>query len=234
MVNRGVLKLRVPTNGLLYPMRAIVISLKDSPRRPFLAQNFGAVEVFDAVHGASEIEEYETEMLVRGQTRVPLDRALSQATRNKQLSKGQMGCTVSHYLLWKQLAESDDDSVLIMEDDAHVHRRQFELAMRSLPEPADVIYLQDVDSRFNTAPKIQEQYNSLFYRSRGPFPHTHGYIIYRDHAQRLVKDFRLAHAADGTLGSSIRDNPEARAYSMYVPCICLTPLAQKSDTWVAR
>ena len=40
--------------------------------------------------------------------------------------------------------------------------------MRNLPEPADVIYLQDVDSRINSAPKKQEPYHSLFYRARRP------------------------------------------------------------------
>ncbi len=215
-------------------MRAVVISLKESPRRQFLAQNFGDVEVFDAIHGASEIEEHEAEVVIRGQVRVPLDRALSQATRNKQLSKGQMGCALSHYFLWQRLAESDEDALLIMEDDAQVDRPQFELAMRSLPAPADVVYLQDVDARFNSPPKILEPHDALFYRTGGPFPHTHGYIIYRGHARRLVDGFKLAHAADGMLGRSIRDNPDARVFCMYEPCVRLTPLAQKSDTWIAR
>jgi hypothetical protein len=52
-------------------MRAIVISLKGSSRRAFLKQNFGDVEVFDAIHGVSEIQEHQDEIIVRGDIRIP-------------------------------------------------------------------------------------------------------------------------------------------------------------------
>lgn len=213
-------------------MRAVVISLKDSKRRPFLRENFGDVEVFDGVNGTSEIEEFEDEVVVRGGLRIPLDRAFSQSIRGRQLGRGQMGCALSHYLLWKALAESDEAAYLIMEDDARVQRPQFEQAMQQLPAPADVVYLHDHDLRFNQAPREHSRYNQLFYRTTGGVAHTHGYIISREHAARIVSGFKLAHAADGALGRSFRDEPERRVYYMYEPCIRLTSLAQRSESWL--
>ncbi|MBP8081326.1 MAG: glycosyltransferase family 25 protein [Arenimonas sp.] len=210
-------------------MRAIVISLKDSKRRAFLKQNFGDVEIFDAVHGVSEIQEQEDELIVRGDIRIPLDRALSQATRGKQLGKGQLGCAVSHFLLWKALAESSEPAFLIMEDDARIHRPQFELAMRNLPAPADIIYLQDQDLRSNAPPRERSRYNDFFYRTEGGVAGAIAYILYRDYARTLVNGFRMAHGADGALGRSFRERPEVRVYYMYEPCVCLTELNDVSD-----
>jgi GR25 family glycosyltransferase involved in LPS biosynthesis len=212
-------------------MRAIVISLKGSSRRAFLKQNFGDVEVFDAVHGVSEIQEHQDEIIVRGDIRIPMDRALSQATHGKQLGKGQLGCAASHFLLWKALAESSEPAFLIMEDDAYIRRPQFDLAMQHLPSPADIIYLQDQDLRFNAPPKERSRYNDFFYRTQGGVAGAIAYILHREYAKSLVDGFRLAHGADGALGRSFRDKPEVRAYYMYEPCVCLTPLNDKSDIW---
>ena len=212
-------------------MRAIVISLKGSERRPLLRQNFGDVEIFDAVHGVTEIQEEQDELIVRGDIRVPLDRALSQATRGKQLGKGQLGCAVSHFLLWQELAESSEPAFLIMEDDARIRQPQFDLAMQNLPAPADVVYLQDQDRRFNSPPKAHEPYNDLFYRTYDGVAHTHGYILYREYARRLVTGFRMAHSSDGALARSFRGSRDVAVYYMYDPCICLTPMAQDSESW---
>lgn len=212
-------------------MRSVVISLKDSNRRPFLKQNFADAEIFDAVHGATEVQEEADEVIVRGRIHVPLDRALSQTVRGRQLGKGQIGCALSHLLLWQALADSSEPAFLIMEDDACIRQPQFDLAMQNLPAPADVIYLQDQDRRFNSPPKAHERYNELFYRTYDGVAHTHGYILFREYARRLVTGFRLAHSSDGALARSFRGNRDVRVYYMYDPCICLTPMAQESESW---
>jgi GR25 family glycosyltransferase involved in LPS biosynthesis len=176
------------------------------------------------VNGTTEVQEENDEVIVRGRVRVPIDRALSLSIRGRQLGKCQIGCAMSHLLLWQELAESAEPAFLIMEDDACIRQPQFDLAMQNLPAPADVVYLQDEDLRFNSPPHEHQRYNEFFYRTYDGVAHTHGYIIYREYARRLVTGFRLAHASDGALARSYRGNRDVRVYHMYEPCVCLTPL----------
>ncbi|HIF9168510.1 TPA: glycosyltransferase family 25 protein [Photobacterium damselae] len=52
------------------------------------------------------------------------DEALSQQYRGKSLSKGQLGCYASHYLLWQKCVEINKP-IIILEDDALIYSEPF-------------------------------------------------------------------------------------------------------------
>ncbi|MCD9471432.1 glycosyltransferase family 25 protein [Photobacterium phosphoreum] len=52
------------------------------------------------------------------------DDHLSQAYRGKSLSKGQLGCYASHYLLWQKCIELNQP-IIILEDDALIYPKPF-------------------------------------------------------------------------------------------------------------
>ncbi len=70
--------------------------------------------------------------------------------RDHQLRPGQIGCALSHLLLWESQAEvprTDDDIMLVLEDDAVygqgllAHIEQIASALRTLNKPWDLMYL---------------------------------------------------------------------------------------------
>jgi GR25 family glycosyltransferase involved in LPS biosynthesis len=61
--------------------------------------------------------------------------------------KGSMGCVLSHYNLWKQLANSNDEAYLILEDDVKCvpdFLTKFSETLQHIPNDADVLYLGGV------------------------------------------------------------------------------------------
>jgi len=72
--------------------------------------------------------------------------------------KGVMGCALSHYHLWQQLAESNDSAYLMLEDDVKCvpdFLNQFDTIMKHIPLDADILYLGGVH------PKNITRYNSI-------------------------------------------------------------------------
>lgn len=107
------------------------------------------------------------------------------------LSKGEIGCALSHIKLWEKLLESDDERMVIFEDDARTHltgdtlknllREFYEyLTDNNIPEP-DMLYLGKAMDRCD---KYEHVWRHV-YKSVHPVC-MHAYIISRKGAKTLL------------------------------------------------
>ncbi|EJN6959563.1 glycosyltransferase family 25 protein [Photobacterium damselae] len=90
------------------------------------------------------------------------DEELSQQCRGKSLSKGQLGCYASHYLLWQKCVELNKP-IIILEDDALIY-----------PEPfLDIIENADkLAERFECIRLFDNKRKTFRHAVEYPLPHT--------------------------------------------------------------
>jgi len=136
--------------------------------------------------------------------------------------KGIMGCALSHYNLWKQLAESNDSAYLILEDDvkcAPDFLEQFAPTIQQLPKDADVLYLGGVLpqnlARYNTCVESVNQYIGRIMPNPycGPYDTffhfcTYSYVITNQGAKKLISKINkvgIHQAIDMILGKFINE-----------------------------
>jgi GR25 family glycosyltransferase involved in LPS biosynthesis len=154
--------------------------------------------------------------------------------------KGIMGCALSHYNLWKQLAESNDSAYLILEDDvkcAPDFLEQFGATMQHIPTDADVLYLGGVLpqnlTNYNTCVEsvnkfIGQMKPNPYCGSHDTFFHfcTYSYVLTNQGAKKLVSKinkYGICQAIDMMLGTFISE------VNIYVSIPLLTTTIQWSD-----
>ncbi len=95
---------------------------------------------------------------------------------NHQLVRGEVGCALSHLLLWEELANSDHDFYVIFEDDA-----------RFLAPPTELRVLMDVDFQMINKHSTAHQ-GGLWIgpKSSG----LYGYVVTRSGAQKFLNLYR--------------------------------------------
>lgn len=112
-------------------MTIIVISLPDSPRRPVIecqlkersVVDFQFYDAFDARD--LPLEQLETLFDVTKFTQI----------YQRKPAKGEIGCMLSHIGVWQQIASSDCEHWIVLEDDAIITKRFANLfAQESFPE----------------------------------------------------------------------------------------------------
>lgn len=105
-------------------------------------------------------------------------------TRHYQLTRGAIGCFLSHYELSKKLlSDKRNDYYIIMEDDININPNGFREMQESLlnaPENWDIIL-------FGFHRIIHPEYTGKFIKPGG-FWGTHGYVINRKGAKKLVDE----------------------------------------------
>ena len=113
-------------------------------------------------------------------------------TRIRALSKGEIGCALSHIKLWEKLLEGNSERMLIFEDDSITHITGDTLKDTLLgfykylqenntPEP-DMLYLGKSMDRCD---KYEHVWKNV-YKSKGPLC-LHAYIITRRGAKALLE-----------------------------------------------
>lgn len=91
---------------------------------------------------------------------------------------GKQGCTLSHLLLWRHIAESGAPYAVVFEDDAFFHERWHELApayMEATPANWDILYM---GAQLAAPPPSA-------HIARVPVFCTHAYVVTAAGAQRL-------------------------------------------------
>lgn len=163
-----------------------IISLpKDKHRREFLGGQLQKLDmpftVLEAVNGkALSAEElaasYDPKKAVR--------------LFNRELSKGEIGCTLSHVSIYRKMAAEDIPHALVLEDDAKILEHDLPATLSKLAQlyPADMpvavmlIHVKRVDAnsevRLDDKHKVYEAYRGV---------HTHGYFITRAAAAILAR-----------------------------------------------
>ena len=117
---------------------------------------------------------------------------------NYPMSPGQIGCLLSHYMLWQTLSYLPDEEILILEDDAWFEedfREQFHQAYRDLPADWQFVFVGGVAMEGKPIEKITDRVGIMRYPCG-----THAYLVKRDllsflletnHEARLPVDLQL-------------------------------------------
>ena len=135
----------------------------------------------------------------------------------KPLSNGELGCCISHLLLYEQLLEdSDYDHYLILEDDIGLCLSLEDMYnhLINIPTNYDLINLSYVDCYpFIKTNKINEYYYDIVKRY---FNRTTGYLISKTGAHKLLSycDNIVSIPADDLICHSFLNNED---FKFYVP-----------------
>ena len=101
--------------------------------------------------------------------------------KNRKMTKGEIGCFISHYLLWQHCI-SINEPIIIFEDDAIVSRENWDEGYyANLMTKYDMLYLGHKDIEPDKAQKIDE---SLF--KPGYAYNMHAYVISPIGAKKLI------------------------------------------------
>jgi GR25 family glycosyltransferase involved in LPS biosynthesis len=122
-------------------------------------------------------------------------------TKFRSVSNGELGCTLSHYLLWEKLLQDDKHAYLIMEDDSILLNKE---ALNHLPDynSFDICYLYGYNY------PLLQNINQYYYRvpnTHNSFCGTYGYVVTKSGAKKLYDNFELYCNADGFLHRSINN-----------------------------
>lgn len=117
------------------------------------------------------------------------DDNLSQTYRGKSLSKGQLGCYASHYLLWQKCIELNHP-IIILEDDALIYPKPFMDIVNNielLTKKYECIRLFDNKRpHFFKLKQMILSHTSIYKFSKGHMSTT-GYLLTPSGAQKLLQ-----------------------------------------------
>lgn len=190
-------------------IKSYLINLeKDVDRLAFFKANFDKLGIkFERITGVDGrlSSEYEYQEFLRLRPR-----------NNKDWSRGQMGCFLSHYSAWKIIAAGDANFSAVFEDDIHiVDDIKVVLGDESwLSESMDIIRLETSTNRVRlTSQPLVTYANRSAYGVKSSSWCTGGYIISRNAAQALVElptrfhdtsDVILFNFADSAIASKFK------------------------------
>lgn len=118
----------------------------------------------------------------------------------RSLTKGEIGATYSHYLMYKDALESDLDFLIIMEDDSYINNDFDDVILNIInkvnPKYDEIIFLQEHTSNNKNVilskknVKVNNEYN--IYRMLGSsqyFVGAYGYIVTQGAMLKLVANY---------------------------------------------
>lgn len=136
--------------------------------------------------------------------------------------KGVMGCALSHYNLWKQLADSKDSEYLILEDDVKCtpdFLAKFSDIFQHIPKDADLLYLggvlpQNLDAYKTCVEPVNKYIGKLkdnpYCGTTNSFFHfgTYCYVLTNSGAKKIIsiiKKIGISHGIDIMLGNFVNE-----------------------------
>lgn len=116
-----------------------------------------------------------------------------------QFKRGQIGCWLSHYLVWKQIADSAEEYALVVEDDVVLHHSFASLReiMNNLPADCDILQLfthpQQRNAQCRQGCRVVYECTDFDVRLwvAGYSWGTVGYVITREACQKLLREVRV-------------------------------------------
>jgi len=129
----------------------------------------------------------------------------------QNLSRGSLGCAISHIRLWEKLSQYSEDQIfLIFEDDIILcenFNKKFSKALINLPEDFDILYLGSGSTRIQDI--CYWESNNIF-KAFNPRRGLYAYAITSRSARKLVKLVKpiniLYGGIDTKLGKLVRQN----------------------------
>ena len=210
----------------------VMLSLRKSPRHSqalrYLAERSLPMALFDGVDGSELAPQSETFEL--GGRTIRNNKGLALALHNRPLGAGEIGCALSHLMIYLELLQQGLPAMLIMEDDARfrVHDQEVLRRLSLLPsfDTFDLCLLQwELRERYTASEWVNREY----YRCTRPNNGTYGYIITKRFAERIASDFELHSAADGYLRYLTKLEGERVILVSQDPFIMLDATSVESD-----
>jgi glycosyl transferase, family 25 len=175
-------------------VHSFVISLpQDIKRREHLISQLQKIDVpfsiFEAIHGMS----LSTEDL-----EASYDREKALRISNRELSKGEIGCALSHMSIYKKMLAEDIQYALILEDDADILDEELPATLLKLRQfysnKKPVVVMLSYVSRYleNKEIKLDDKHR-LYDTYRGTC--AHGYFLNKAAAEIFVKNLYPIHVA---------------------------------------
>lgn len=206
-----------------------VISLPGSLRRSTIEgrvssrTGFG-VSVFDAV-SVDRLGEDNGILKLGGSSLCCIDQQRARVDYGRDLVPGEIGCAVSHFLVWREVAATADSHVVVLEDDAEV-LPHFDRVVGELRGcDFDIAYLHDTLGWL----RVTEQMTDNWYvANNASVSGTVGYVVSRAFAAFLASCFEVIAPVDHFLSFVIRgDHPSAPPFpsrrpvvlATHVPCV---------------
>jgi len=200
--------------------KAFIISLPLSARRQNIEKQVREwqlpfpVEVFDAISKNNVTDQIIT--LETGEQFI-VDQSRILAIEKRLLSSGEIGCMLSHYSIWKKIADDDTiQAALILEDDFtfQLEAKEMIALFDLLPNDFDICYYQQ-GVQYIIKSKISD-----FYFDTYPSICTYGYVISKTFAKRLVDTFKLNRQSDDYIAEYIMNiEPTTKIISCYYPFV---------------
>jgi glycosyl transferase family 25 len=168
-------------------IQAFIISLpKDAHRREQLGKQLQDLampfSVIEAVHGKSLSSE---------ELDASYDRDKAIALFNRELSRGEIGCALSHLSIYKKMVEEDIPHALILEDDAKIFEEELPSTLAKLAQlytaQEPVAVLLNHVMRYDGSTTIQlDERHCVYEAYRGV--NAHAYFITKAAAEILVRN----------------------------------------------
>jgi glycosyl transferase family 25 len=154
------------------------------------------------------------------------------------LSPGEIGCAMSHRMIYEHIIKNNLNTVLVLEDDAHIDFKKWHILdkiLQQLPEDWDLVYLGYKDGEIRGyIPFISKEGATKRYkkylRRAGAHELTVGYLISKKGAEILLKkQTPIQYTSDGLIENAILNN-EIKAF-VSVPKIIHPNTTIKSSIW---
>ncbi len=104
------------------------------------------------------------------------------------LNKGQIGCFMSHYGIWKKMLTSNQNYAIVLEDDAIISLpedfQSIQMTLDNLPSKWDICYLGGVYKDSKSVYKVNK---NIVRSDTSVIWHAHAYLITKSAALSLVK-----------------------------------------------
>jgi glycosyl transferase family 25 len=199
-------------------IKSYLINLdKDTERLVFFKSNFKKLgmeyERINAVDGRLLPEnEYQQFLILRPR-------------HNKSWSRGQMGCFLSHYTVWRKIAEGVHDFCAVFEDDIHISPDLKVILDDSgwIPDNIDIIRLETSTNRVRLSPRaVLTHANRSAYGVKSTSWCAGGYIISRKAAQTLLDLPPREHEPADSILYNFVDSRVATEFSIlqFNPALC--------------
>ena len=198
-----------------------IISLKNSPRREFMAKRLNGLglqfEFFDAVYGKELSEEALSKV----------DYSFYKTYNPHPLTLGEIGCATSHIKIYEHMAKNNISSAIILEDDAIVSQFFKEIItdiISKIHHSYELVFLDHGKVKsYPFKKKLIEGYRLAHYRSPSKnskrcIIYATAYLITLSGAQKLLNyAYPIRMPADYLTG--LIQKTKVNAYGVEPPCI---------------
>ena len=163
----------------------------------------------------------------KNESNAVLNRNISQNGPLGEISKGDLACFQSHYLLWKHVSNNEKKPVLILEDDTYISRLGFKILSNTnwIPSDAKIIKCEKFGNnrhRVLLSPVVSSFSGFSLHFLLSKHSGTGGYILTPKGAKFLVKNsFKVNVSVDHFLFNPNNSNVFKRLKPLQIyPAIC--------------